>query len=72
MPRMPAPASSNARSSARDRRDARGEVGHVERPGNAVDQADADQEQQRGREVDHDVVQPGLDARGPEPCSARP
>ena len=29
-------------------------------PGNAVDQADADQKQQRGGQVDHDVVQPGL------------
>ena len=40
-----------------------GEIGHVERAGDAVDQADADQKQQRCRKVDHDVMQPGLDAR---------
>ena len=60
---MPAPASSKARFSAAMFGNARGEIRHVERSGHAVDQADADQEQQRGGEVDDDVVQPGLDAR---------
>ena len=50
----------------------RGEVGHVERAGDAVDQADADQEQQRGGEVDDDVVQPARTRAVPEPCSTRP
>ena len=55
-----------------DVRDARGEIGHVERAGHAVDQADADQEQQRGGQVDHDVVQPGLDARGARAVQHQP
>ena len=46
-----------------DRRDTGDEVGHVERAGYAVDQGDADQEQQRGREVHGDVAQARLDAR---------
>ena len=45
---------------------------HVERAGDAVDQADADQEQQRGGQVDGDVVQPRLHPRLPRSVQQQP
>ena len=47
-----------------DRAPAQSELRHVERAGHAVDQRRADQEQERGDQIDHDVVQPGFHARG--------
>jgi len=41
---------------------ARGKIGHVECSGDAVDQRDADQEEERGGQVDDDVVQTRLHA----------
>jgi len=41
------------------------EIGHVERAGRAINQADADQEERRGGEIDRDVVQARLDAQRP-------
>ena len=39
----------------------RGEISHVQRSGRAIDEADADQEQQGRGEIDCDVVQARLD-----------
>jgi hypothetical protein len=44
--------------------DARREIGHVERSRRGIDEAHANQEQQRGGEVDRDVVQARFDAEG--------
>ena len=55
-PRTAAPASSSIRSVSVTFGMRSAQVRHVERAGDAVDQADADQEQQRGGEVDRDVV----------------
>src|SRR3546814_690132 len=46
-------------------RRANGEIGHVERSRHAVDQADAEEEQERRSEVDDDVVHAGSDAGNP-------
>ena len=47
-----------------DRAPAQSELRHVERAGHAVDQRRADQEQERGDQIDDDVVQPGFHASG--------
>ena len=63
---MAAPASKQRPVRLGHRGEPHREVGHVEGAGDAVDQADADQEEQRRGEVDGDVVQ----AR-PDPRAAR-
>ena len=72
MPRIAAPASNSARSRGRERAEPLREVRHVERAGDAVDQRDADQEQDRSRQVDDDVVQPGRTRVVPTPRSMSP
>ncbi|MNT46680.1 hypothetical protein D3C72_1833440 [compost metagenome] len=42
---------------------AQGQVGHVQGAGHAVDQRNADQQQERGDQVDGNVLQAGADAR---------
>ncbi|MCY1228581.1 hypothetical protein D9M72_409050 [compost metagenome] len=49
----------------RERHQFHREIGHIERAGRAIDQADADQEERRGSEVDSNVMQARLDAERP-------
>ena len=57
---------------AGDGRDPLGQVGHVERARHAVEHAHADQEEQRGGQVDREVVQAGPDPRGPRAVQDQP
>jgi len=52
-------------------RQAHREIRHVERAGDAVDQADTDKKEQRGRQVDRDVVQARAHAEGAAPMQQK-
>src|SRR5690606_39671634 len=54
--------------SGNDRR----EIGHIERPRDAVDERDADQEEQRRPDVDRDIVKSCLDALGAKSMQQHP